>query len=57
MSQTVVSSDGSDTIIVLAVLCIIMFTVFIVIFGSKFRKAWSEGAHGGRLLRESLKIV
>ena len=50
-------SDGSDSIIVLAVLCLIMFTIFVVIFGIKFRKAWSEGAHGGKLIRESLRII
>jgi len=49
-------SDGSATIIGLSVLCLIMFSVFVAIFGSKFRKAWSQGAHGKQLLRESFRI-
>ena len=50
------SSDGSAAIIVLAVLCLIMMSAFGAIFGTKFRRAWSQGAHGGQLIRESFRI-
>ena len=49
-------SDGSAAIIGLAVLCLIMFSVFVAIFGAKFRRAWSQGAQGGQLIRESFRI-
>ena len=49
-------SDGSAAIICLAVLCLLMFSVFVAIFGTKFRRAWSQGAHGGQLIRESFRI-
>ena len=50
------SSDGSAAIIVLAVLCLIMIVALGAIFGTKFRRAWSQGAHGGQLIRESFRI-
>ena len=50
------SSDGSAVIVVLAVVTAIMFSVFIAIFGTKFRRAWSQGAQGGQLIRESFRI-
>ena len=50
------SSDGSAVIVVLAVVTAIMFSVFIAIFGAKFRRAWSQGAQGGQLIRESFRI-
>ena len=49
-------SDGSAAIIGLACLCLIMFSVFVAIFGAKFRRAWSQGAQGGQLIRESFRI-
>ena len=49
-------SDGSAAIIGLAVLCLIMFSVFVAMFGARFRRAWSQGAQGGQLIRESFRI-
>ena len=49
-------SDGSAAIIGLAVLCLLMIAVFAAIFGTKFRRAWSQGAQGGQLIRESFRI-
>ena len=49
-------SDGSAAIIGLAVLCLIMFSVFVAMFGARFRRAWSQGAQGSQLIRESFRI-
>ena len=53
---TVRGSDASPVIIVLSFLCIVLLTVFVSIFGRKFYKAWSHGAHGRQLFWESFRV-
>ena len=53
---TVRGSDASPVIIVLSFFCILLLTIFVSIFGRKFYKAWSHGAHGRQLFRESFRV-
>ena len=53
---TVRGSDASPVIIVLSFFCILLLTVFLSIFGRNFYKAWSHGAHGRQLFRESFSV-
>ena len=53
---TVRGSDVSPVIIVLSFFCLLLLTVFVSIFGRKFYKAWSHGAHGRQLFRESFRV-
>ena len=46
----------SPVIIVLSLLSILLLAVFVSIFSKRFYKAWSQGAHGIQLFRESFSV-
>ena len=46
----------SAIIIVLATISLILFVALLAVFGRRFHRAWSKGAHGKQLLLESMDI-
>ena len=49
-------NNVSPVIIVLSLLSLLLVAVFVSIFSKRFYKAWSHGAHGKQLFRESFSV-